>query len=354
MKDNVCRMVIREVGMQGKPCRQNRIGWIGRKAAIIIGVALLCAGAIPLSAQTDDKDFPNQPIRVIVPNTPGGPPDMTVRIMAPKLSIALGQPIVVDNRAGAGGIIGAVAVANAKPDGYTWLFSAATQVKNPVFNKNANYDAIRDFTAVTMAAQNFGQAFLTHPSVPAKTVQELIAYAKQHPGKLTYGSAGVATASHIPAEIFKQMTSTDILAVQYKGAALAMNALLSGEIDILFVGPQTALPHIQSGKLRALAMTGSKRWKGLPDVPTLQECGLKGFNIVNWFGLWLPAGASPKIVTRIYTDVAKVLTEPDIIEQFDNLALEPVGLKPAEFSQFVAKDAVEIARIARMLKLQPK
>jgi tripartite-type tricarboxylate transporter receptor subunit TctC len=327
---------------------------ITRKLVIIAGVALLCGWSTSLSAQPDPKDYPNKPIRVIVPNTPGGPPDMTIRILSPKLSASLGQPIVIDNRAGAGGIIGTVAVAKSPPDGYTWLFATASHNNNPAFNKNSNYDPVRDFTPVTMAAWNFGQVLIVHPSVPVKTAQELIAFAKQHPGKLTYGSAGIGTASHIPAEVMKSMTGIDILGVQYKGAALAMNDLLGGHIDVLFVGTQIALPLIQDGRVRALAMTGSKRWKGLPDLPTLQECGLKDFNIINWFGLWLPAGASPKLVSRIYTETARALGDADIKQQFDKLGLEPVGSKPEEFARFVAQDAALMFRIGRMIEAKSK
>ncbi len=327
---------------------------INRMLAVIAGVALLCGSSTSLSAQSDPKDYPSKPIRVIVPTAPGGPPDMLIRVMSPKLSASLGQSLVVDNRAGAGGIIGTTAVIKSPPDGYTWLFNAATHNNGPAFNKNANYDPVRDVTPVTMVARNFGQALLVHPSVPAKTAQELIAYAKQHPGKLTYGSAGIGTGSHIPAEVFKSATGTDILGVQFKGVAPAMTDLLGGHVDILFLSTNSALPLIKDGRVRVLAMTGAKRWKGLPDVPTLQECGLKDFDLINWFGLWLPAGASPKLVSRLHTEMARVLGEADIIQQFDKLGLEPVGSKPEEFTKFVTEDFALMLRIARMIEAQSK
>lgn len=327
---------------------------INRVLAITAGVTLLCALSTSLSAQSDPKDYPNKPIRVIVPTAPGGPPDMIIRMVIPKLSASLGQSMVADNRPGAGGIIGTIAAIKSPPDGYTWLFNTATHNNSPAFNKNANYDPVRDVTPVTMVARNFGQTLLVHPSVPAKTVQELIAYAQKHPGKLTYGSAGIGTGSHIPAEVFKSMTHTDILGVQFKGVAPAMNDLLGGHIDILFLGTNIALPLIKDGRVRVLAMTGAKRWKGLPDVPTLQECGLKDFNLINWFGLWLPAGASPKLVARLHTEMAKVLGEADIIQQFDKLGLEPVGSKPEEFTKFVTQDAALMFKIARMIEGQTK
>ncbi len=161
----------------------------------------------------------------------------------------------------------------------------------PPFNDNVPYDPVKDFTHVTLAVQNFGQALIVRPDLPAKNVQELIAFARKNPGKLTYASAGIGTASHIPAELMKSVTGTDILMVPYRGVPEAMNDLLAGRVDMFFVGTQIAVQQVKAGKVRALAITGAKRWKGMPDVPTMQEAGVKDFNVVNWFGLWLPANA---------------------------------------------------------------
>jgi tripartite-type tricarboxylate transporter receptor subunit TctC len=186
--------------------------------------------------------------------------------------------------------------------------------------------------------------------VPAKNVAELIDLAKKQPGKLSYGSAGTGTASHIPAELMKSLTGADILGVQYKGAAPAITDLLGGHIDMFFVGTQIALPHVQAGKVKALAVTGAKRWKGMPDVPTMQEAGLKGFDYINWFGLWLPAGASPEIVNRLHAEMVKALAEPDIREQFDKQGLEPVGSTPDAFTRFVAKDTAFTQDMAKRIE----
>jgi tripartite-type tricarboxylate transporter receptor subunit TctC len=325
-----------------------RRSWLAAAASLLLGMPT------PLSAQPSQKDYPNKPIRAVVPSPPGGPPDVIMRMLAPKLGAALGQPVVVENRPGAGGIVGSAFVAKTPADGYTWLFTTASHANIPAFNENVSYDPVRDFTHVTLVAQNFGQVLVVHPKVQAKTVQELIALAKRSPGKLTYGSAGIGTASHIPAEVMKAMTGADILLVPYKGVAEAMNDLLAERIDMFFVGTQIALQHVQSGKLRALAVTGSKRWKGLPDVPTMQEAGLKDYDIINWFGLWLPSGAPPQLVNRLHSAVAKAVAEPDIEEQFEKLGLEGVGMKPDEFARFVAKEAAFTLELARKIGAAPK
>jgi tripartite-type tricarboxylate transporter receptor subunit TctC len=293
--------------------------------------------------------YPARPIHVIVPSPPGGPPDLIIRMLAPKLGAGLGQPVVVENRPGAGGIVGTAFVAKQPADGYTWLFTTASHTNIPPFNDNVTYDPVKDFTHVTLAAQNFGQALIVNPNVAAKSVQELIALAKKQPGKLTYGSAGIGTASHIPAEVMKAQTGTDILMVPYRGVAEAMNDLLAGRVDMFFVGTQIALQHVQAGTVRALAVTGAKRWKGMPDVPTMQEAGLKGFDIVNWFGLWLPAGAPNDVVACIYAATTKALADPEIRKEFDTLGLEAVGSTPEDFAQFVARESAQTQAIARRI-----
>jgi tripartite-type tricarboxylate transporter receptor subunit TctC len=315
-----------------------------------LAAALLLAAAMPLAAQSG---FPSKPIHVVVPSPPGGPPDLIMRMLAPKLGAALGQPVVVENRPGAGGIVGTAYVAKQPADGYTWLFTTASHTNIPPFNENVPYDPVKDFTHVTLAAQNFGQALIVNRDVPARNVQELIALARKQPGKLTYGSAGIGTASHIPAEVMKAVTGTDILLVPYRGVAEAMTDLIAGRIDMFFVGTQIALQHVQSGAVRALAVTGSKRWKGMPDVPTMQEAGIKDFDVINWFGLWLPAGAPHDIVDRIQGEVVKALAEPDVRQQFETLGLEGVGSKPDDFARFVAKEAQVTRDIARRIGAKP-
>jgi len=300
------------------------------------------------------QPYPNKPIRVVVPSPPGGPPDLLIRMLAPKMSASLGQPLVIENRAGAGGIVGTTYLAKAAPDGYSWLVTTASHTNTPPFSKNVPFDPIRDFTHVTLIAQNFGQVLVVPPTLPAKNVRELIEMAKKQPGKLNYGSAGIGTASHIPAEVMKSMSGTDIVGVQYKGVAEVMTDLMTGRIEMFFVGTQLAAQQVQAGKLRALAVTGARRWKGLPDVPTMEEQGFKGYNLINWFGLWMPAGAPQEIVTRVHAETVKALADPELRAQFDAQGLEGVGMPPAEFAKFVAKEFAFMTDLARKIGAAPQ
>ena len=305
--------------------------------------AALALLASPALAQ----DYPSRPIRVVVPSTPGGPPDLVLRAITPRLSAALGQPVILENRAGGGGLVGTAYVARQPADGLTWLFTTASHTNIPPFNDNVTYDPVQDFTHVTLAAQNFGQVLVVHPSVPVATLPELLALARRDPGRLTYGNAGNGTASHIPAEIMKSMTGTDILSVPYRGVAEAVTDLLAGRVDMFFVGTQIAQQHVQTGRLRAIALTGARRWAGMPEVPSMAEAGLPGFEVVNWFGLWMPAGVAPAIVSRVHAAVASAVADPEVRQQFETLGLEGVAMPPAAFAAFVAEQARLAQEIGR-------
>jgi tripartite-type tricarboxylate transporter receptor subunit TctC len=267
---------------------------------------------------------------------------------------AFGQPIVIENRAGAGGLVGTAYLEQQAPDGYSWLFTTASHVNIPPFNSNTTYDPVKDFTHVSLVAQNFGQVLVVRPGLGVTNLDQLIVLAKKNPGKLTYAHAGLGTASHIPAEIMKNTTNTDILAVPYKGVAEAMTDVLADRIDMFFVGTQIAQQYVQANKVGAIAITGSKRWDGMPNVPTMQESGLKGFDVVNWFGLWLPPKASPELVNRIQMQVVAALALPEVKQQFAQLGLEGVGSKPADFAKFVAKESAAARLIASKLPKEPK
>ncbi len=310
----------------------------------------IVALATAAHAQPLPKDYPHKPLRVVVPSPAGGPPDLVMRMLLPFYSAQLGQPLVLDNRAGAGGVVGTGTVAKAAPDGYTWLFTTASHTNTPPFNKNMPFDPVKDFAHVSLVAQNFGQAVVVPVNSPAKTIQELIALAKRQPGKLNYASAGLGTASHVPAEVLKSMAGVDIVAVQYKGTPEGMTDLIAGRMDVMFIGTQIALPLMQTGRLRVLALTGAKRWRGMPDIPTMQEAGFKGYELINWFGLWLPAGASPAMLAKLHAETVKALAAPEVLKQFDAQGLEAVGSTPADFAKFVAQQSAFMNDLARKIE----
>jgi tripartite-type tricarboxylate transporter receptor subunit TctC len=315
----------------------------------LLALATLCAAAPAFAAEKVAKDYPNKPIRVIVPSPAGGPPDLVMRMLLPYYIASMGQTLVIDNRSGAGGVVGSATVAKGVPDGYTWLLTTASHTNTPPFSKNVPFDPVKDFSHVTLVAQNFGQALAVPTNSPAKSVADLIALAKAKPGKLNYASAGIGTASHIPAEVMKSMAGVDIVGVQYKGVPEAMTDTIAGRMDLVFVGTQIALPLLQSNRLRVLALTGAKRWKGMPDVPTMQESGFKGYNLINWFGLWLPPGASPALLARLHAETVKALAAPEVLKQFDAQGLEGVGLPPAEFLKFVTTQSAFMNELARKI-----
>jgi tripartite-type tricarboxylate transporter receptor subunit TctC len=313
--------------------------------------AMFAAAAVaplPVYAQ----DFPAKPIRLIEGFGAGGVVDLVARLLMPRMSAALGQPIVLENRVGAAGVIASNLVAKAAPDGHTWLITTGSHTSNTAFNAaNVPYDPIKDFTPVTQIARTYGMVHLVHPSIPARDVKAFVDLARRYPGKLTYGAAGVGNILFIGAEMLKAVTGTDIRYVQYKGAAQATNDLMGGHIDTLFLTTPVAMPLIKGGKARPLAITGPVRWKGLPDVPTMRESGFPDFDLIGWFGLWLPANARPEIVARLHAEVERAIADPDIRARFDELGLLPGGMRTEEFARYVAQDLTQMrdlaARIAK-------
>jgi len=323
-----------------------------RLLAAFAGALLLSGLPAPALAQ----DFPARPIRLIEGFGAGGVVDLVARLLMPRLSAALGQPIILENRVGAAGIIASQTVAKAAPDGHTWLITTGSHTSNTAFNgANVPYDPIRDFTAVTQIARTYGMVHLVHPSIPARTVAEFVALARKYPGKLTYGAAGVGNILHISAEMLKSVTQTDIRYVQYKGAAQATNDLMGGHIDTLFLTTPVAMPLIKGGKARPLALTGPIRWKGLPEVPTMREAGFPDFDLIGWFGLWLPANVRPDIVARLHAEVERAVSEPEIRARFDELGLMPGNMRTDEFNRYVAQDLAQMRDLARrIMKDGPK
>jgi tripartite-type tricarboxylate transporter receptor subunit TctC len=274
--------------------------------------------------------FPDRPVRLIVPFPPGGGTDILARPIAQKLGEKWGQPVIIENRAGAGGNIGTEAAARAAPDGYTLVLgTVGTHAINQSLYRNLSYDAVRDFVAITLVA-NTPNVLVLNPAVPARSVQELIALAKARPGALNYASPGNGTPPHLAAEIFKNMAGVSITHVPYKGSAPAMTDLLGGQVQMMIANAPVVLPYIKSGKLIGLASTSATRPSMLRDMPTLSESGLKGYEADTWYGLFAPAGTPPAIVQKLNADVVAVLNSPQILAFFAEQGAEVIGDSAAD------------------------
>ena len=304
--------------------------------------AALSAVASPADAQT----YPVKTVRIIVPFPAGAGADTTTRLFAPKLVEALGQQFIVDNRAGAAGNIGAQAAARAAPDGYTLLIAPASLASSPSLYKNLGFDLARDFDGVALlAAAPFVLA--VHPSVPAKSVRELIALAKAHPGRLTFASTGVGGTNHLAAELFKSMARIDILHVPYKGTATAIPDLIGGQVAMMFTSTVSSLPHVRAGRLRALGITSAKRSLAAKELPTIAESGLPGYESGTWFALLAPAGTPREILTRVNTTIAKIAQMPEIRDRLLARGAEPLGGTPGEVEAFVRSEIAKLGKIIR-------
>ena len=301
------------------------------------GAALaLC---LPLAAiAAPAQVYPSKPVRIVVPFPPGGPVDFAARTVGMRMAAIFGQPIVVDNRPGAAGIIGADVAAKSTPDGYTLLLTTGTMSTTPYFYKKLPYDTVHDFAPVTMVVRNTGHVLTVTPNLPARSVRELVAYAKANPGKLNFGSAGYGNTLHLAAEYFNLLAGIKAAHIQYKGTVPALTDLASGQIDYFFPDMPTAMPFIQSGRARALGTSGTQRAKLLPDVPTIDEAGIKGFRFYGWFGLFARAGTPPAAIDRVHRAVVTAIADAEIKQRFEELGLEGVGSTPAEFTKFFAED----------------
>jgi tripartite-type tricarboxylate transporter receptor subunit TctC len=310
---------------------------------VLLAASCTCAAAV----QAQPKDtWPGRPIRIVVPQTPGASTDLTARLIAQKLSPVLGQPVIVENRPGAGSIVGTELVANATPDGHTLLVVASSITLNPILHKNLPFDPQRDLAPITQLS-SFPNMLVVYPGLPVKTVQDLIALAKSKPGALNYGSAGTATGTHLSAELFKYMTGTDMVHVPYKGGGAAMPALLGGQVQLMFSTTVTAMPHVRGGKLRAVAVTSGKRWPTLPDIPTIAESGVPGYDHTPWNGFLAPAKTPRAVIGRLNEEVAKILHAPDTRSIFTNDGAEPVGNKPEEFAAIIKSETAKWTKVVK-------
>jgi len=311
---------------------------------------ICCLTAIALIAPVAalGQGYPDKPIRVIVPVPAGGTPDVVARMVAPGLSNLLGQQLVMDNRGGAGGLIGAERAAKAIPDGYTLFFSSPGALTIlPHLQKHVAYDTLRDFLPISLVS--IGPFLLiTHPSVPAKTVKELVTLAKSEPGKLNYASAGNGAANHLAMELFKSMADINLTHVPYKGAPQAVTDLIGGNVNLMFNSIPPVMQHIKSGRLRLLGVSSAKRSPQLPDVPTISEAGVPGYESITWFGLLAPAKTPSPIVTRLHEALVKVVRTPEMKAQLELQGYDPVGSTPAEFATFIRAESAKYAKVVKL------
>ena len=312
--------------------------------------AVMIAAAIPAFAQS----WPAKPVRIVVPYPPGGPVDVSARLLAPKLQEALGQPFLVENKPGAGGNIGADFIAKSAPDGYTIGMGAiATHAINPAMFPNLPYDPIKDFRHLALVVQ-VPNVLVVNMDLPVRSVAELIAYAKARPGKLDFASGSTGSTGHLAGELFKQMTGTYMVHIPYKGAPPAVVDLLAGRVHLMFDNLASALPNVKAGRLRSLAVTTLKRSPSLPDLPTLDESGLKGFDMTTWWGLMGPAKLPPEVVQRLSAEILKAMDAPDVKERLRAMGSEAGAVRtPEQFTAFVEAEAKLYARLVKVSGAKP-
>ena len=307
----------------------------------------IVASTVAFASVAAAENYPDRPIRVIVAVPAGGTPDVMARMITTGMSRVLGQALVVDNRGGAGGLIGTETAAKAAPDGYTLLVSSPGPLAIlPHMQKQLGYDAQRAFTPIGLIASN-PFLLITHPSVPAKNVKELVALAKAQPGKLNYASAGNGAANHLAMELFKSMAGVNITHVPYKGAPQAVTDVLAGHIDMMFNSIPPVLAHIKAERIRALGVGSMKRASQLPDVPTIDESGVRGYEAITWFGLLAPANTPKPILARVSDAFAKVINAPDIRAALENQGAEPGSASAAEFGALIRRDLEKYAKVVR-------
>jgi len=313
---------------------------------------LMIAALLALSPHAAAQAWPGKPIKLVAPSTPGDAPDVIARLFADKLSIALGQPVVVENRPGAGGVVGSDAVAKAAPDGYTLIMgNAGSHGINAAVYANLPYDIQRDFAPVSQVAVS-PNVMVINPAVPASTVAEFIAYAKSRPGKLSYASGGNGSSAHMSMELFKSMAGVEIEHIPYKGSSPALTDVVSGQVAVFIGNMPPTVPLIKAGKLRALAVTTKSRSALMPELPTIAESGLPGFETVAWFGVLAPAGTPPDIVHRLSAEIAKIARSPEMREKLLAMGAEPVGGTPEEFKAVIDRDIAKWKALAQKVGIK--
>ncbi|MFL6797367.1 MAG: Bug family tripartite tricarboxylate transporter substrate binding protein [Xanthobacteraceae bacterium] len=315
--------------------------------------ALWLVGVMGVGAAQAQSDYPSKPVKIIVPSAAGGGTDISARVLAQYLSQSVRQQFFVENRPGAGNMIGIEAAARSAPDGYTLLMTASTLTLNQLTYKKVLYDAVRDFAPISLVV-SLPSLLVVHPSVPVHSVRELVALAKAKPDELTYGSAGIGTNPHFAMELLKTLAGIEIRHIPYKGVGPALNDLVAGQISAMIAGLLTTKPQVEAGTLRALGVTSHARAESLPDVPTVAEGGIAGYEALQWYGLLAPGGTPGPIVQRLYQETAKAVRTAEMKERLAADGAEPVGNTPAEFAAHIREEMRKWAEVARTAKIEPQ
>ncbi len=316
----------------------------------LIGAAMMAVAAATAMAQ---QSYPVRAIRLIVPSAPGGGTDITARIMAPKLSEYLGQHVVVENRAGAATMIGGEAVARSAPDGHTLLMGISTLAINAAMYRKVAYDALKDFAPISQVVA-LSNVLVTHPSLPAKSVKELVALAKARPNQLNFASAGVGTNPHLSMELFLSMTGIKMTHVPYKGSGQGIIDVLAGQVPVMAPAVPTALAYIKAGRLRALGVSSAKRSNAAPDIPTIAEAGVPGYEATQWFGILAPVGTPRAIVDRLHRETVRALKEPEVRNRLVADGSDPVGSTPEEFAAYLRSETDKWAKVVKAVGIKPE
>jgi tripartite-type tricarboxylate transporter receptor subunit TctC len=325
--------------------------WDRRWRGVLVSTATLwalCAGAVA-------QPYPGKPVRVIVPFAAGGTPDVVGRIISQQLAAQTGQTFVVENKPGADGVVGAQAVAEAPPDGYTLLVTSSSFVVNPSFHKRMPFDVVRDFEPISNIAAVEAYILGVNPNLPVRTVPELVALARGADNKISFGSPGVGNGLHLAAELFKSLTKTQMVHVPYRGAAPAITGLIGGDVQVMFMTPPSSLPFVEAGKIRAIGYTGTKRFERLPDVPTLAEAGVPGMEVLSsWTGMFAPARTPAAVLARLHEEIRRATATAAYRDRLTAIGIIPVGNAPAEFKPFVAAEVKQVADIVRAAGIEPQ
>jgi tripartite-type tricarboxylate transporter receptor subunit TctC len=317
--------------------------------SVLAVLIVSCSAMVPAGAQT----YPSKPIRLILPFPPGGPSDILGRALAQKVSEQVGQQMITDNRAGAGGNLGLELTAKAPPDGYTLVLTSPLISISPSLYSKLNYDPQKDLAPVSLVAQ-IQNVLLVHPSVPAKSLKEFVQVARARPGKLNYGSGGVGTTTHLAPELMQSLTKIKMVHVPFKGSGLALLGLIGGQVDVLIMAVPAAQGQVEAGKARALAVLSDKRATTMPSVPTTKEAGVDGLVVDIWYGILVPSGTPPAVVTRLNTEINKALASPELKDRLLGVGVQPLGTSPEQFGTYIRSEAVRFAKVIKDAGIKPE